>query len=885
MKIGCLIPSTSKGREEWKTYRDTYLFKNTLKTFLITYDQEHEYIFYVGIDRNDRIYDNPKDKKEFERIATVMKNISIRFIYMDNITKGHLTVMWNRLYQIAYDENCEYFFQCGDDIEFHTKSWVNSCIGVLQQNDNIGLTGPINNNAKILTQSFVSRKHMEIFGYYFPEEIINWFCDDWYNDVYKKVGHFFPLKNHFCANIGGAPRYNVNNEIIISRQHLQEKHAQLRLECNKIVHRDYAKINLFIQNNNNMEELMKKYKLFWQYPVITEKTFYIQNKKNLSFVGFPWATIIDKRYNLNIIFKILSPRVSSTRLQYTCCQHISFRKLIPLFKALHITMVYSPHKIKGEDQIDGVVIKPCPLYAVNIEDPSRNTIFKTNDVFTHPRTLLYSFVGGYQSGYLTNIRNDIFKLQSRDDTCIQNTGDWHFNQLVYHPSQSNELKENVSDKHNEKTDMYNKTLLSSRYSLCPSGSGPNSIRFWESLAMGSIPILLSDTLELPENNLWKDTIITVSEKDLHLLNNILSKIDTQTENSMRKNCIELYKYYRENYNNYSNCKMTLFIEMSPSLIAPYYKVFGHFFLDHLFMLYKIKDYYQREKKICIDSIYIDETLLNTAPFIKPFYESIFKVYTKNKVSLNLLTIGSIIGSVSNSERSNIYLSKTDLKDDIPNYVLENGRKLSDFNRKMMELFTLKVKNHFIKNGTTLSNEKVLIIDRKKSPRRLLQINDMIDKLNDKGFHCTKVTFDDIDLSQQISLVSQFKTIICACGSVQVHISFLRDDCTFIELCESGFRYPNTSIYGNFNNINTYSLTSPLNKKYYEPKYKMSENANKLFQSVDTMPHIIMNDINSIEREKQFYSKLMSYNCFWIHTIQDINCNDHIDNILKLLNTR
>ena len=243
MKIGCLIPSTSKGREEWKTYRDTYLFKNTLKTFLITYDQEHEYIFYVGIDRNDRIYDNPKDKKEFERIATVMKNISIRFIYMDNITKGHLTVMWNRLYQIAYDENCEYFFQCGDDIEFHTKSWVNSCIGVLQQNDNIGLTGPINNNAKILTQSFVSRKHMEIFGYYFPEEIINWFCDDWYNDVYKKVGHFFPLKNHFCANIGGAPRYNVNNEIIISRQHLQEKHAQLRLECNKIVHRDYAKIN------------------------------------------------------------------------------------------------------------------------------------------------------------------------------------------------------------------------------------------------------------------------------------------------------------------------------------------------------------------------------------------------------------------------------------------------------------------------------------------------------------------------------------------------------------------------------------------------------------------------------------------------------------------
>ena len=57
------------------------------------------------------------------------------------------------------------------------------------------------------------------------------------------------------------------------------------------------------------------------------------------------------------------------------------------------------------------------------------------------------------------------------------------------------------------------------------------------------------------------------------------------------------------------------------------------------------------------------------------------------------------------------------------------------------------------------------------------------------------------------------------------------------------------------------------------------------KSIYTMPDIITNDINSIEREKQFYSKLMSYNCFWIHTIQDINCNEHMNNIIKLLNTK
>ena len=53
------------------------------------------------------------------------------------------------------------------------------------------------------------------------------------------------------------------------------------------------------------EEILNKFKLFWQYPVITEKTFYLQNKDNCDFLGFPWATIFDKKYNLQVIFNIL----------------------------------------------------------------------------------------------------------------------------------------------------------------------------------------------------------------------------------------------------------------------------------------------------------------------------------------------------------------------------------------------------------------------------------------------------------------------------------------------------------------------------------------------------------------------------------------------------
>jgi hypothetical protein len=29
---------------------------------------------------------------------------------MDNIPKGHLTVMWTQLFKKAYSENCDYFF-------------------------------------------------------------------------------------------------------------------------------------------------------------------------------------------------------------------------------------------------------------------------------------------------------------------------------------------------------------------------------------------------------------------------------------------------------------------------------------------------------------------------------------------------------------------------------------------------------------------------------------------------------------------------------------------------------------------------------------------------------------------------------------------------------
>ena len=241
MKIGLLIPSTSNGRS-WTSIKESYLYNLTFKTFLLTQDQEHEYIFYIGIDKGDKIYDSPQ-KDEFMRFKSIYKNIDVQFIYMD-CNKGHLTRMWNILFEKAYNEGCHYFYQCGDDIKFHTKGWVNDCITTLSNNKNIGITGPVNNNYMILTQVFVSRTHMEIFGWFFPEEILNWGCDDWYNWVYKP-SHFFPLKKHYCSNEGGTPRYAINNNSFFMNNY-KKNVEKLRKSSRDVADIHKNKLNLYL---------------------------------------------------------------------------------------------------------------------------------------------------------------------------------------------------------------------------------------------------------------------------------------------------------------------------------------------------------------------------------------------------------------------------------------------------------------------------------------------------------------------------------------------------------------------------------------------------------------------------------------------------------------
>tara|TARA_R110000824_G_scaffold27618_1_gene93668 strand:- start:11452 stop:12357 length:906 start_codon:yes stop_codon:yes gene_type:complete len=299
----------------------------------------------------------------------------------------------------------------------------------------------------------------------------------------------------------------------------------------------------------NWLSLIEESSFFWQYPVCTEKQFCKQNNLDENFIGFPWATVIDKKINLNEIYDFISTNIDLEKKYYTSCQHIFFRSLKNIFEALSINLVYSPHKIINEDKLGDIDLLPCPLYAVNIEDDHRNSAFKNINLSSNKRDLLFSFYGGYQGGYLTDIRPKIFQLPSSNDYIVKNTGDWHFNESVYNPLQNNMGELNESEGRRSNTETYNQLLIRSRFSLCPSGSGPNSIRLWESLGAGSIPVLLADTLQLPKNELWERSILRMKECDIQSIPDILRGIGEKEETRRRELCLELYNFYRDNYKN------------------------------------------------------------------------------------------------------------------------------------------------------------------------------------------------------------------------------------------------------------------------------------------------------------------------------------------------
>lgn len=208
-RIGFIIPTTSNKRD-WEKVEHMDFFQKVFGSFIKTYKKggNFEYFFYLGHDDDD-VYFIKNHEKIIEHFNLIKgDNMKLSLNKMVGM-KNRVGEIWSALAEIA-SKDCEYLYQIGDDIVILSPDWEEAFIKKLSETNNVGVTGPkdINIPRNLLTQSFVHVTHLKIFGKYYPEEIINWYIDDWITEIYKAK----PIENIKVKNCGGQPRYNIIND-------------------------------------------------------------------------------------------------------------------------------------------------------------------------------------------------------------------------------------------------------------------------------------------------------------------------------------------------------------------------------------------------------------------------------------------------------------------------------------------------------------------------------------------------------------------------------------------------------------------------------------------------------------------------------------------------
>ena len=133
------------------------------------------------------------------------------------------------------------------------------------------------------------------------------------------------------------------------------------------------------------------------------------------------------------------------------------------------------------------------------------TITETPIGCTPQKRYLFSFLGGSTSILRKRIFNQKF---NRSDVLIENTSSyWHW--------------DNSQPDREARQRRYADTLAASHFVLCPRGAGAGSSRFFEVMAAGVAPVLLSDAYALTPGPAWDQFLICVRERDIARLPAIL----------------------------------------------------------------------------------------------------------------------------------------------------------------------------------------------------------------------------------------------------------------------------------------------------------------------------------------------------------------------------
>lgn len=234
--ISFLVPTTSR-KSNFDNVESTPLFNTLLPSLDKTLESDYNYKLYLGLDDSDTFF-----KKRVSRITTLFEeNYSFPLdIHFFSDTQNSPVSVWNHLFKIAYDDGSDFFYQLGDDIEILTEDWSSPFIKSLRQLSFVGVTGPRElNNHRIMTQTFVHRKHYEIFNYYFPHKFDNWFSDDWINRVYGNLNRKKWLKEIEVFNSSASGDEHRRYEI----SRVSKK------EMNQLVNKGTQEVKKYLQQN------------------------------------------------------------------------------------------------------------------------------------------------------------------------------------------------------------------------------------------------------------------------------------------------------------------------------------------------------------------------------------------------------------------------------------------------------------------------------------------------------------------------------------------------------------------------------------------------------------------------------------------------------------
>jgi hypothetical protein len=124
------------------------------------------------------------------------------------------------------------------------------------------------------------------------------------------------------------------------------------------------------------------------------------------------------------------------------------------------------------------------------------------------KDLFFSFIGRSSA----DVRRRLFQLDfGRDDIVIE------------HVAYKNWVTSGTERETAQR--RYVDVTSRSQFVLCPRGAGPSSIRLFEVMEMGCVPVILSDRWMPPRGPDWSEFAIFIAEKDVDQIPMILSKYE------------------------------------------------------------------------------------------------------------------------------------------------------------------------------------------------------------------------------------------------------------------------------------------------------------------------------------------------------------------------